>query len=558
MVYSTGGNYCERFEVRIVTTSVFYASDIRGVNANGGIGATPAGVFTNIDSLFDTGVTQTQSATSSGSTINPAATFGSTPASGSALIAVICRTADNIASTLTGWTQLTASGAGGVRRLEMWWRRAGASEPTTVTFGNATAAGWQVALYEFGGFATIYDPVTITTAVTGTSAAFANFNMDGCLTAVGAVVMGTAISGMSVAAVTGSLETATLTSSSTLHGIARVDGWTNYEGTLPRFSWVTSRAHTKGSVGWPMIGESFAGLAATIGNNIATLANGGVFMSGLSFDTSAIPNANTVTAATLTLTPSTSVTDYPTITNTSAFSLAAVAIVEDASNTRKVIKKPSEITALTRVATRAPSLPWSFLSSYDWTSDSTFPGQINLTGATTILMATEDQKAGTTRTTAQFCALSVTITSHSLTVVHNYQATATVVATVATSPIITRVAAYLRTVNATVATSPVITRVVTFGQNITATVDASPIVARTATFARSIAASVDASPVITRVVTFARTVTATVGNTITATGAIVITQAVRVLSLFMRNTVKIPQAVTVKLFGRSTIRIPKE
>jgi hypothetical protein len=541
-----------------MTTSVFYASDIRGVNANGGIGATTADVFTNIDSLFDTGVTQTQSATSSGSTINPAATFGSTPANGSALIAVICRTADNIASTLTGWTQLTASGAGGVRRLEMWWKRAGASEPTTVTFGNATAAGWQVALYEFGGFATLYNPVTITTAVTGTSAAFANFNMDGCLTAVGAVVMGTAISGMSVAAVTGSLETTTLTSSSTLHGIARVDGWTNYEGTLPRFSWVTSRAHTKGSVGWPMIGESLAGLAPVIGNAIATTANGGVYMSGLSFDTSAIPDANTVTAATLTLTPNSTVSDYPTITNTSAFSLGNVAIVEDASNTRKVIKKPSEITALTRVATRSPSLPWSSPSSYDWTSDSTFPGQINLTGSTTILMATEDQKAGTTRTTAQFCALSATVTSHSLTVVHNFQTTATVVATVATSPVITRVAAYLRTVNATVATSPVITRVVTFGQNITATVDASPIVTRTATFARSIAASVSASPVITRAATFARTVTATVGNTITATGAIVITQAVRVLSLFMRNTVKIPQAVTVRLFGRSTIRIPKE
>jgi len=541
-----------------MTTSVFYASAIRGVNANGGIGATPAGVFTNIDSLFDTGVTQTQSATSSGSTINPAATFGSTPASGSALIAVICRTADNIASTLAGWTQLTASGAGGVRRLEMWWRRAGASEPTAVTFGNATAAGWQVALYEFGGFANLYDPVTITTAVTGTSAAFANFNMDGCLTAVGAVVMGTAISGMSVAAVTGSLETATLTSSSTLHGIARVDGWTNYEGTLPRFSWVTSRAHTKGSVGWPMISESYAGLAPGIGNGIATTANGGVFMSGLSFDTSAIPDANTVSAATLTLTPNVNVTDYPTISNTSAFSLAGAAIGVDASNTRKVIKKPSEISALTRVATRAPSLPWSFASSYDWTSDSTFAGQINLTGATTILMATEDQKAGTTRTTNQFCALSATITSHSLTVVHNLQATATVTATVATSPVITRVAAYLRTAVATVATSPVITRVVTFGQSIAATVGASPVVTRTATFARSIAATVDASPVITRIATFVRTVTATVGNTITATGAIVITQAARVLSLFMRNTVKIPQAVTVKLFGRSTIRIPKE
>jgi len=558
VVDSSGGNYCKRFEVGIVTTSVFYASAVRNVSANGTLGVTPAGVFTNIDSLFDTGVTQTQSATSSGSTINPAATFGSTPASGSALIAVICRTADNISSTLAGWTQLTASGAGGVRRLEIWWRRAGASEPTTVTFVNATAAGWQVALYEFGGFATLYDPVTITTAVTGTSNTFATFNMNGCLTAVGAVVMGTAISGMAISAGLGVLETATLTSSSTLHGIARVDGWTNSEGTGPGFTWVTARAHTKGSVGWPMIIDPFAGVSPQIGNEIATTANGIVGMVGLSFDTSAIPDANTVTAATLTLTPNATLTDYPTITNTSAFSLANVSIAADASNTRKVIKKPSEITALTRVATRAPSLPWTSASSYDWTSDSTFPGQINLTGSTTILMATEDQKAGTTRTTKQACNLSGTITTHSLTVVHNYQATATVVATVATSPVITRVAAYLRTVNATVATSPVITRVVTFGQNITATVGASPVVTRTATFARSIAATVSASPVITRAATFARSVTATVGNTITATGSIVITQAVRVLSLFMRNTVKIPQAVTVRLFGRSTIRIPKE
>jgi len=538
-----------------MTTSVFYASDLREVNANGTLGVTPAGVFTNINSLFDTGVTQTQSATGSGSTTNPTATFGTMPASGSALIAVLCRTADNIASTLTGWTQLTASGAGGVRRLEIWWKRAGASEPTAVTFGNATAAGWQVALYEFGGFATLYDPVTITTAVTGTSNTFATFNMGGCLTAVGAVVMGTAISSMAVSAGFGFLETATLTSSSTLHGIARVDGWTNYELTGPGFTWVTARAHTKGSVGWPMIIQS---TAPQIGNTIATTANGIVGMVGLSFDTSAIPDANTVSAATLTLTPNSTVTDYPTISYTSAFSLAAAAITADASNTRKVIKKPSEISALTRVATRAPSLAWTSPTTYDWTSDSTFPAQINLTGATTILMATEDQKAGTTRTTNQFCALSGTVATHSLTVVHNYQANATVTATVATSPVVSRVAAYLRTVTATVATSPVITRVVTFARTIVATVATSPVVTRTATFARTIVATVATSPVVTRTTTFVRTVTATVANTITATGAIVITQAVRVLSLFMRNTVKIPQAVTVRLLGRSTIRIPKE
>ena len=377
-----------------MTTSVFYGASARAVNANGNIGATTAGVFTNINSLFDTGVTQTQSATGSGSTINPAATYGATPANGSALIAVLCRTADNITSTLSGWTQLTASGAGGVRRLEIWWKRAGASEPTTVTFTNATAAGWQVALYEFGGFAALYDPVTITTAVTGTSAASTTFNMDGCLTAVGAVVMGTAVSNMAVDAVAGNLETATLTSSSTLHGIARVDGWTNYEGTLPRFTWTTSRAHTKGSVGWPMIGDgTFGGSARLVGNGINTTASGGVLMTGLSFDTSAIPDTNTVTAATLTLLSDDAISGFPANTNASVFSLAGASIAVDASNTRKVIKKPSEITALTRVATRAAGSAWALSTAYDWTSDATFPGQISLTGSTTLLLATEDQKA---------------------------------------------------------------------------------------------------------------------------------------------------------------------
>jgi hypothetical protein len=557
MVDRSGGNYCKRFEVRTMTTSVFYASDVRGVNANGTLGVTPAGVFTNIDSLFDTGVTQTQSATSSGSTINPAATFGSTPASGSALIAVICRTADNIASTLAGWTQLTASGAGGVRRLEIWWRRAGALEPTTVTFGNATAAGWQVALYEFGGFANLFDPVTITTAVTGTSAALANFNMDGCLTAVGAVVMGTAISGMSVVAAAGSLETATLTSSSTLHGIARVDGFTNFEGTQPRFTWTTSRAHTKGSVGWPMIvAADFLG-DQLVGNGAASTANGSVSMMGISFDTSAIPDANTVTATTLTLAAANFVA-YPANTAVSAFSLAGAAIVVDASNTRKVIKKPSELSALTRVATRAGGSPWTYPTAYDWTSDSTFPGQISLTASTTILIAIDDQKTGTTRATAEQLVLSGTVTNHSLTVVHNFQSNATVTATVATSPVITRSFIFARTIIATVAALPVVTRIPIFARTIAATVSASPVVTRTATFARSIAATVATSPVITRIGTFARTVKATVANTITATAAIVITQPVRVLSLFMRNTIKIPQAVTVRLFGRSTIRIPKE
>lgn len=557
MVYSSGGNYCDRVEVGIVTTSVFYGASFRAVNANGNMGVTTAGVFTNIDSLFDTGVTQTQSATGSGSTTNPTATFGSTPASGSALVAVLCRTADNIASTLTGWTQLTASGAGGVRRLEIWWKRAGASEPTTVTFTNATAAGWQVALYEFGGFATLYDPITITAAQTGTSAAFANFNMDGCLTAVGAVVMGTAISGMSVAAAAGSLETATLTSSSTLHGIARVDGWTNYENTQPRFSWTTSRAHTKGSVGWPMIVESSIVAAPIVGNSINTTANGAVAMMGLSFDTSAIPDANTVTAATLTLAAA-NYANYPANTGVSAFSLAGAAIAVDGSNTRKVIKKPSELSALTRVATRAAASAWVYPAAYDWTSDAAFPGQISLTGSTTILMALEDQKTGTTRATAEQLVFSGTVSNHSLTVVHNYQTTATVTATVATSPVVSRVVTFARTIVATVAMSPVIARVVTFARDVIATVGASPVVTRTATFARTITATVATLPVITRIGTFARTVTTTVGNTITTTGAIVITQAVRVLSLFMRNTVKIPQAVTVRLLGRSTIRIPKE
>lgn len=281
-------------------------------------------------------------------------------------------------------------------------------------------------------------------------------------------------------------------------------------------------------------------------------------MFALTFDTSAITSANTVTAATLSMMADTGVTKYPLTTGVSAFSLGTTAPTTSASNTQTVWKKPTQLSALTRVATRAANLAWVASTTYDWTSDSTFPAAVNKTGSTYILVATEYQKAGTTTANDEFMTAPTAASNHSLTVVHNLQATATVTATVATSPAITDIASFFRTITATVATSPVITRVVTFGQNITATVDASPIVARTATFARSIAATVDASPVITRAATFARTVTATVGNTITATGAIVITQAVRVLSLFMRNTVKIPQAVTVRLFGRSTIRIPKE
>ena len=540
-----------------MTTSVFYASDLREVNANGTLGVTPAGVFTDINSLFDTGVTQTQSATGSGSTVNPAATFGSTPANGSALIAVICRTADNISSTLSGWTQLTASGAGGVRRLEIWWKRAGASEPTTVTFTNATAAGWEIALYEFGGFATLYDPVTITTAVTGTANTFTTFNMNGCLTAVGAVVMGTAISSMAVSAGLGFLETATLTSSSTLHGIARVDGYTNYELTTPGFTWVTSRAHTKGSVGWPMIIET---TAPQIGNEIATTANGIVGMVGLSFDTSAIPDANTVTAATLTLTPNSTVTDYPTISNTSAFSLAAAAITANGSNTRKVIKKPSEISALTRVATRAPSLAWTSPTAYDWTSDSTFPAQINLTGATTILMATEDQKAGTTRTTKQFCALSGTVATHSLTVVHSLLGSATVTASATATPTISRIASFPRTVTASATATGVISRIVSLSATIAAAATASPLISRVASLSQTISASATASPTIAKVASFARTIAASVAAVpgIVADYIPFTNQLPRILRLAGRSTITLVTQSTLRLLGRSTLKLPKE
>lgn len=87
--------------------------------------------------------------------VNPGATFTSTPTQGNLLVAVL-GTADGTTGNVTnpsGWTTRadkfsTASPIGGVRIVE---KIAGAAEPTSVTFTDASSVNWSLEIMEFSG-----------------------------------------------------------------------------------------------------------------------------------------------------------------------------------------------------------------------------------------------------------------------------------------------------------------------------------------------------------------------------------------------------------------------
>ena len=416
-----------------MTTSVFYDSLLRlndlgsyqGASSTTTVGgATPKQIYDNINTFLDTGVTLVQQVNNSASTTNPNATFASTPTNGNAMIALVVRGSDNIASTgPAGWTQLTANGAAAARRLEVWWKRAGASEAKLHTWTNATAALWEVTLIEFGGWAAIVDPIVVLTAANLTSGASATFNQTGMLETVCAVVTSGGSAG-TFSNNSSNIESTTdlpFTTTTRFRAMS-IDAWTNRPTTsagtnqTASISWTTARASTRAQVGWPNGTEDTFATYYTVGNNAQNTA-GIVGQLGMSFNTASIPDGDTVVSATLTLTaPATA--GYPTNSAVNVYSVSTIAA--DNSNTRTVWRKPTEIQALTRVATRAAGSAWNVSTSYAWTSDATFPAAISKTGSTHLLVATGDQQAGTLRNTTEQITLSaVGGTVHYLTVVHD-------------------------------------------------------------------------------------------------------------------------------------------
>jgi len=411
-----------------VTTSVFYDAEARTVdlaqNADASSGnVTVSTIYTNLNTMLDTGVTLVQQVNNSASTTNPNATFAATPTNGNAMIALVVRGADNVASTNASWTLLTSAGSAGARRLEVWWRRAGASEATLHTWTNGTAALWEVTLIEYGGWAAYADPQTIIAGGNLTSGTIATFTDTGILESVCAVVTsgGSAGTFTNTGTNTESVTDLPFTTTTRFRAMS-VDAYTNRPtGQTNQITWTTNRVSTRAQVGWENGAQSQAsGAFGRIIGNDAQTATAFAGQVGLRFDTSAIPDVDTVTSATMTLTAYNGTVAWPSNTSVNAYSLAAAAIAADNSNTRAVWKKPTEIQALTRVASRAAGSAWVANTAYTWTSDSTFPAAINKTGNTTILLATGDQQTGTLRSTQEIANISTTLGSvHYLTVIHD-------------------------------------------------------------------------------------------------------------------------------------------
>ena len=557
------------YSERTVTNSVIYGSTMRGQTIQYGPGnvnpnVTAATIYGNLTSFLTTKVTRTRFTNATGSTTNPTATFSGTPANGSALICVILRTADNTATTLAGWTQLSNAGSGGVRQAAVWWKRAGASEPTVVTATNATAAAWNMTIIEYGGWATLADPVSISASATVASTTSIPVPATGMMAGIVGLVNGTGTwTTATLATTTGSNASLTQLATTTQANVSEIVGYNNYEDAACTFTLGTARPTNRLVVGWPHNTKSdlapfgtFAGVQNTGGGVEGQI--------GIEFDTSSIPTANTVSAATLTMTSAASTPLWPSATNSEIFSINSTAIAKTASDTRTVWRTPTEITALTKVASRAAGSAYLASTAYAWTSDATFPAAINKASTTRLLVGTTEQRTGTLAGSTQTYNISSTAGDHFITIVHQREVTippsAAVLATAtATTP--SRIVSYLRTLPTVSAlATPVISRTVSLSRTIAASADASLLISRVVSLSRTIAASVDASPTIVRVGTLARTIS----TTAQAVGSLVADyfpyspQLPRVIRLATRSTITLVTQSTLRLFGRSTLKLPKE
>ena len=531
-----------------MTTSVIYGSSMRGQNVQYGSAdpaVTAATIYGNLTSFLTTKVTRTRFTNNTGSTTNPTATFSATPANGSALIAVILRTADNTTTTLSGWTQLSNAGSAGVRQAAVWWKRAGASEPTVVTATNATAAAWNMTIIEYGGWATLADPVSISASATVSSNTNIPVPVTGMMAGVVGLVNGAGTwTTATLADDVGNNASYTQFAATTQANCSEIVGYNNYEDASAKYTLGTARATNRLVVGWPHNTTNSNNFGNNVGITTSATPNAGQV--GIEFDTSTIPALNTVSAATLTLKagllsaawPSVATSEIYTIINDSA-GAALANISKSASNARKVWRTPTEIAALTKVATRAAGSAYVINTAYAWSSEAAFISNINQGSTTRLLVGTSEQRTGSLAGSNQFYNISPTVGDHFITIVHERSVTIPTVTATATASI-SRIPFFPRTIAAAATATAALSRIPSFARTIAASVDASPTLSRIPSFARTIAASVTAVPAIV------------------ATYQPFATQLPRILRLAGRSTVTLVTQSTLRLLGRSTLKLPKE
>jgi hypothetical protein len=415
-------------------------------------------------------------------------------------------------------------------------------------------------IIEYGGWATLADPVSISAAATVASTTSITLASTGMMAGVTAIVTGT-----------GSWTTATLAdnvgnnasytqfAATTVANCSEIVGYNNYEDATAKYTLAVARATTRLVVGWPHNSSSVVSPFGAMAG-ITTLANlaGQI---GIEFDTTTIPAANTVSAATLTIKAGPTAGTFPSVATSEIYSINTTAIAKTPSNTRTVWRTPTEIAALTRVATRAAGSPFVINTTYAWSSDTAFISNIAQAGTTRLLVGTSEQRTGSLAGSDQVYNISQTAGDHFITIVHQREVTIPTVTATATATSPTDIVAYLRTLpTVTADASPLISRVVNLSRIITASADASPVISRVVSLLRTISASADASPVISRLAILARTILASAQAVpgVVADYLPFTTQLPRVIRLPFRAIVVLSQQTRARISQRSNLRLPKE
>lgn len=570
-----------------MTTSVFYASNAFGLQQF--FPASHARAISN--NLTVASTVQQVSANGTGVGDMISGTLTNTPTAGDVIIAVVMR-ADGQASTPpAGWSTLTSGGTAGSRELDVhWYRSTGiVADKGTFTFTRASGtAAWCIELFGIGGAGACGDPgvgasagsFASATSVTPT-AAVGNTSRSPGLVLTAFVVGGGTISGISGAfSGTGTQESHTTYSNGTFTrgGVSLVDEYSNADySASPTFgtawSWTTSRAGHSCAIYLEGAGTIYATssqrLTAGIGSTTGGYENA-LGQSYAAFDTSSIPDTNTISSATLKAYGATSAPgislgsigygDPTTATLQARYHGTSLPTNTRGNNTSTPYLSSSAFAAKTLAATFSSSSTWSTSSENTLTSESGMIGSINKTGTTAFVFSTDEYATGSAGSGAQAYAMLDAPTYMTLTVVHAFAGSATVAASLTVTPTLSRALIYARRVASTITSTPVIGQVLAFARTITSSVTTTPTVTSGLAYLRTISATVTATPVIQRALIIGRTIAATLTGTsnVDATYVPFVSQVARVIRLGGRNTIRLTQTVTARLIGRSTIRLPKE
>ena len=289
------------------------------------------------------------------------------------------------------------------------------------------------------------------------------------------------------------------------------------------------------------------------------------------YDTSTLPDNNTITSATLSVRASDRIssglsailTDDPANADLQARFYGTGTIPSDTrgNNNSHWWLTSSAFAAKTLLASYAAGSAWTNGTDYTLTNSGTnLISNISKTSGTVIVWGTSDQATQTSRTTAECYGMQSPGTYSTLTVVHSFAGSATVAATLTTTPTISRTLTFARTVATSLTATPVIAHTVAYLRSITSSVTSTPAISSSLAYLRTITTSVTATPTITRAITIAQTIAASA----TATASIltqyipIVVGVPRTLALKVRNRVTLPGTNRLRLTVRNILRLPEE